>query len=181
MKDNITLIGMPGSGKSTTGVILAKLLSFKFLDTDILIQLNTQRSLQDIVDKEGHIFLRRVEEEEILKIRSEKTVISTGGSAVYSKKAMAHLSSFSEICFLKADFNVIKKRIRNFDQRGIAKARAQSFYDLFMERQPLYEEYTNMEIDCNKLSQDDAAGLIAEIYTNRLNAHKKRGGEINHV
>jgi shikimate kinase len=162
MKNNITLIGMPGSGKSTTGVILAKLLSFGFLDTDILIQRNTQRSLQDIVDKEGHVFLRRVEEEEIMKIRPEKTVISTGGSAVYSKKAMAHLSSFSEICFLRADFNIIEKRIRNFDQRGIAKARDQSFYDLFMERQPLYEAFADMEIDCNNLFQDDLAGLIAE-------------------
>jgi shikimate kinase len=181
MKDNITLIGMPGSGKSTTGVILAKLLSFGFLDTDILIQINTQRTLQDIVDKEGHIFLRGVEEGEILKITPEKTVISTGGSTVYSKKAMAHLSSFSEIVFLRADFNVIEKRIVNFDQRGIAKARYQSFYDLFIERQPLYEEYADMEIDCNKLSQDDAAGLIAEIFTNRINAHKKHGSEINHV
>lgn len=162
MKDNITLIGMPGSGKSTTGVILAKLLSFGFIDTDILIQLNLKRSLQDIVDKEGHIFLRQVEEEEIMKIRPEKSVISTGGSAVYSKKAMAHLSSFSEICFLRADFNVIKKRIRNFDQRGIARARDQSFYDLFMERQPLYEKYADMEIDCNSLSQEEAAGVIAE-------------------
>jgi shikimate kinase len=171
MKDNITLIGMPGSGKSTTGVILAKLLSFGFLDTDILIQLNTQRTLQNIVDKEGHLFLRRVEEEEIMKIRPEKTVISTGGSAGYSKKAMAHLSSFSEIVFLRADFNVIKKRIRNFDQRGIAKARDQSFYDLFMERQPLYEAFADMEIDCNKLSQDDVAVLIAELFTNRSSAY----------
>lgn len=162
MKDNITLIGMPGSGKSTTGVILAKLLSFGFLDTDILIQINTQRTLQDIVDKEGHLFLRSVEAEEILKIRPEKTVIATGGSAVYSKKVMVHLSSFSEIVFLRADFNVIEKRIVNFDQRGIAKARDQSFYDLFIERQALYEEYADMEIDCNSLSQEEAAGLIVE-------------------
>jgi shikimate kinase len=168
MKDSITLIGMPGSGKSTTAVILAKLLSFEFLDTDILIQRSTQRSLQDIVDKEGHIFLRRIEEKEILKIRPEKTVIATGGSAVYSKKAMTHLSSFSEIVFLRADFNVIEKRIVNFDQRGIAKARDQSFYDLFMERQPLYEKYADMEIDCNFLSQEEIAGLIAEKRLPRL-------------
>ncbi|MBN1904109.1 MAG: shikimate kinase [Deltaproteobacteria bacterium] len=160
--NNITLIGMPGSGKSTTGVILAKLLSFEFIDTDILIQLNLKRSLQDIVDKEGHIFLRRVEEDEILKISPDRCVISTGGSAVYSKKAMAHLSSFSVICFLRADFSVIEKRIVNFDQRGIAKAGDQSFYDLFMERQPLYEKYADIEIDCNSLSQEEAAGVIAE-------------------
>lgn len=162
MKTSITLVGMPGAGKSTTGVILAKLLSFGFIDTDLLIQQNRNRSLQDIVDKNGHIYLRRVEEEEILKICPEKCVIATGGSAVYSARAMEHLCSISTVVFLKADFDVIRNRINNFDQRGIAKSLDQSFEDLFMERQPLYERYAKVEVDCNSISQENAAELIAE-------------------
>ena len=161
-KNNITLTGMPGAGKSTTGVILAKLLSFGFMDTDLLIQVNRKRSLQDILNKEGHLYLRKIEEQEILKITPEKCVIATGGSAVYSDSAMDHLGSVSTIVFLKADFDVIEKRIKNFDRRGIAKARDQSFRDLFMERQPLYEKYAHIEIDCSRISQEEAAELITE-------------------
>lgn len=162
MKSNVTLVGMPGAGKSTTGVILAKLLSFGFMDTDLLIQQNRNMALQDIVDKNGHIYLRRVEEEEILKICPEKCVIATGGSAVYSAMAMEHLRSLSAVVFLKADFDVIRNRIKNFNQRGVAKALDQSFEDLFLERQPLYEKYAEVEIDCNSISQENAAELIAE-------------------
>lgn len=161
-KSNITLIGMPGAGKSTTGVILAKILSFGFLDTDLIIQLNRGRSLQDIVDSNGHLYLRTVEEEEILKITPEQCVIATGGSAVYSGKAMHHLGAISTVVFLSADFDVINKRINNFDQRGIAKASGQTFKDLFWERQPLYEKYAEIKIDCNSLSQENTAELIAK-------------------
>lgn len=160
MKSNVTLVGMPGAGKSTTGVILAKLLSFGFMDTDLLIQQNRNRSLQDIVDKNGYIYLRKVEEEEIIKIYPERYVIATGGSAVYSARAMEHLCSVSTVVFLKADFDVIRKRISNFDQRGIAKAQDQSFEDLFLERQPLYKKYAEIEINCSSVSQEDAAELI---------------------
>jgi shikimate kinase len=162
MKSNITLIGMPGAGKSTTGVILAKLLSLGFMDTDLLIQVNRKSSLQDIVDKKGHIYLRKVEEKEILKINLEKCVIATGGSAIYSRKAMEHLNSVSTIVFLKVSLDVLKNRINNYNQRGLAKAKDQSFEDLFLERQPLYEKYAEIEIDCNSVSQEKAAELIAE-------------------
>ncbi len=166
-RKNITLIGMPGAGKSTTGVILAKLFSFGFMDTDLLIQVNRKRSLQDIVNKEGPLYLRKVEEEEILKITPEKCVIATGGSAVYSDSAMVHLSSISTIVFLKADFDVIEKRIRNFDRRGIAKAKDQSFRDLFMERQPLYEKHAHIEVDCTGISQEEAAEAVIERLKNQ--------------
>lgn len=152
---------MPGAGKSTTGVILAKLLSFGFVDTDILIQQIQKKSLQDIVDETDHLNLRRIEEQEILKIHPEKHVIATGGSAVYSERAMVHLKGMSTIIFLKADFDIIKHRINNFDQRGIAKSRDQSFEELFQERQPLYEKYAQIVIDCNSITQEEAAGLIA--------------------
>ncbi len=162
MKSNVTLVGMPGAGKSTTGVILAKILSFGFMDTDLLIQQNRSRSLQDIVDKSGHIYLRKIEEEEILKICPERYVIATGGSAVYSARAMEHLCSISTVVFLKADFDVIRNRINNFAQRGIAKAPDQSFEDLFLERQPLYEKYSEIEIDCSSISQENTAEIITE-------------------
>ena len=162
MKSNLTLVGMPGAGKSTTGVILAKLLSLGFMDTDLLIQINRKSSLQDIVDKKGHLYLRKVEEEEILKINLEKCVIATGGSAVYSRKTMDHLSSISTVVFLKVSLDVLKNRISNFKERGLAKAPDQSFEDLFLERQPLYEKYAEITIDCNSISQERAAELIAE-------------------
>ena len=95
MKSNLTLIGMPGSGKSTIGIILAKNLGLGFIDTDVLIQINRQKSLQQILDENNHLYLRSVEEEEILKINVENHVIATGGSAVYSEKAMSHLLGIS--------------------------------------------------------------------------------------
>ena len=167
MKNNITLIGMPGSGKSTTGVILAKALSFGFLDTDILIQQSERKTLQEILDETGHLNLRSIEEKEILKVHPEKYVIATGGSAVYSKIAMEHLSSISSIVFLKADLAIIEQRIKNFNQRGIAKALDQTFKELFFERQPLYEKYAEILIDCNAISQEEAAEMIAEKYAVR--------------
>jgi shikimate kinase len=164
MKNNITLIGMPGAGKSTTGVILAKILSYGFVDTDLLIQQSQKKLLQEIVDGSDHLNLRRIEEKEILKINPVKHVIATGGSAVYSEKAMEHLCLISTIIFLKTDLDIIEKRISNFDSRGIAKAKEQTFKDIFIERQPLYENYAQIVIDCNSISQ----GMAAELINNQL-------------
>lgn len=161
MNSNITLIGMPGAGKSTAGIILAKCMSFGFIDTDILIQINRQKSLQQILNESGYLGLRRIEEEEILKLNIVNHVIATGGSAVYSKKAMSHLQAMSRIVFLKADFNTIRRRIHNFDSRGIAKAETQSFEDLYKERQELYRKYAEYTVDCNNINQEEAAEIIA--------------------
>ena len=163
MKTNLTLIGMPGAGKSTTGIILAKNLGLGFFDTDILIQINQQKRLQDILDSKGYIDLRKIEEQEILKINIENNVISTGGSAVYSQQAMTHLQSISKIIFLKAGFEVLEKRINNFATRGIAKAENQTFKELFKERQILYKKYADITINCNVLTQDLAAEKIIKI------------------
>jgi len=163
VKTNLTLIGMPGAGKSTTGIILAKNLGLEFFDTDILIQINQQKRLQDILDSKGYLDLRKIEEQEILKINIEDNVISTGGSAVYSQQAMTHLQSISKMIFLKADFEVLEKRINNFATRGIAKAENQTFKELFKERQILYKRYADITIDCNALTQDLAAEKIIKI------------------
>ena len=107
-KNNITLIGMPGAGKSTIGIILAKYMAFGFIDTDVLIQINYQKSLQQIMDDADYLHLRRIEETEILKINIDRHVIATGGSAVYSEKAMAHLADISRVVFLKAAYETLR-------------------------------------------------------------------------
>jgi shikimate kinase len=162
MASNLTLIGMPGAGKSTIGIILAKNLAMGFIDTDILIQINHQRPLQQILDEGGHLNLRVIEEQEILKLNIENQIIATGGSAVYSAAAMAHLGKISTIIFLDVRLDVLKKRIHNFETRGIAKTAGQSFDDLFRERRTLYEKYADITIDANDLDQDQLAVLISD-------------------
>ncbi len=162
MKSNITLIGMPGAGKSTIGIILAKNLGLGFIDTDVLIQINQQKTLQQIIDETDHYNLRMIEKKEILKLNIHNHVIATGGSAAYSEKAMAHLRNISKIIFLEVDFEEIKKRIRNFSTRGIAKAKDQTFYDLFKERQILYKKYAEVTINCNQFNQEELAMQIAK-------------------
>jgi len=160
MKTNITLIGMPGAGKSTVGIIVAKYLSLDFIDTDVLIQVNCHKSLQHILDESDHLNLRRIEEEEILKLQVENHVIATGGSAVYSGKAMAHLLNISTVIFLKVEYEELEKRIHNFKTRGIAKASDQTFRQMFNERQILYNRYADITIECNHLDQEEVADII---------------------
>jgi shikimate kinase len=118
---------MPGAGKSTIGIILAKNLGLGFIDTDVLVQINQQKTLQQILNESNHLHLRAVEEKEILKLNIESHVIATGGSVVYSEKAMDHLRTISKIIFLETDFEILKNRIHNFETRGIAKTKKQSF------------------------------------------------------
>ncbi|MFQ5586400.1 MAG: shikimate kinase [Thermodesulfobacteriota bacterium] len=167
MKSNITLIGMPGAGKSTVGVIAAKYLSLGFIDTDVLIQVNRHKSLQQIIDESDHINLRRIEEEEILKLQVENHVIATGGSAVYSEAAMAHLLKISMVMFLKVEYEELEKRIHNFETRGIAKAKDQTFRELFNERQVLYNRYAEITVECDTLDQEEVAAIVAARYNDR--------------
>jgi shikimate kinase len=163
-KNNITLIGMPGAGKSTIGIILAKYLSFGFIDTDVLIQINHQKSLQQIMDETGYLNLRKIEENEIIKINIEKHIIATGGSAVYSEKAMQHLQGISVVIFLEVEYDMLKKRIHNYKTRGIAKSDTQSFRELYDERQMLYKKYGEVIIDCGARDQEEIAETISDRY-----------------
>ena len=163
MKSNITLIGMPGAGKSTIGIILAKNLGLGFIDTDVLIQINRQKTLQQILEESNHLHLRAIEEEEILKINIKNHVIATGGSVAYSQKAMSHLKNISKIIFLEVSLETLKKRIHNFETRGIAKDKNQSFKELFEERQLLYKRYAEVTIDGNRLDQERLALKIGEL------------------
>ena len=163
MKTNLTLIGMPGAGKSTVGIILAKNLGLGFIDTDVLIQINRQKTLQQILDESDHLNLRAIEEEEILKLNISQHVIATGGSAAYSEKAMAHLQHISTIVFLKVSFDEIERRIRNFATRGIAKSKDQTFQELFDERQILYRRYAQFVLSCDGLNQEQVAEEISRL------------------
>ncbi len=144
---------MPGAGKSTVGIILAKNLSFGFIDTDVLIQINQQKSLQHIIDESDHLNLRAIEEHEIMKLNIKNHIIATGGSAAYSTNAMSHLLNISRVIFLEVGFEEIKKRIHNFKTRGIAKSKNQTFRELYDERQFLYKKYAEITINCNRLDQ----------------------------
>jgi shikimate kinase len=157
---NLILIGMPGSGKSTIGVILAKKSSHDFIDTDVLIQSHEHRSLQDIVDNDGYMALREIEEKWVLTLDVENTVIATGGSVVYSEKSMSHLTSLGSIIFLDANLANLEKRITDYDQRGIARRPDQSFTELFEERSELYRRYAQITLECDDLNQEAICAKI---------------------
>ena len=159
-RTNIVLIGMPGAGKSTVGVILAKRTARDFIDTDVLIQLDQKKPLQDIVDKQGHLALRAVEERVLLGLHCESTVIATGGSAVYSEAAMRHLRNLGVIVYLQLDLSALERRVADFSMRGLAKRADQSFADLYAERKPLYERCAEITIDCAGKSPEQISAEI---------------------
>lgn len=152
---NIILIGMPGSGKSTVGVLLAKRLGFGFVDTDLLIQQTAGRSLQDIVDQDGYQALRRIEEDVLLKLDVQRQVISTGGSAVYSSSGMHHLKSGGVVVFLDIPFPVVVHRIGDYSLRGISRKPGQTLEALFDERLKLYNQYADLLVRSEGRNQDE--------------------------
>lgn len=166
---NIILIGMPGSGKSTVGVILAKLTARDFVDTDVIIQTSRQRKLQDIVDTEGHLALRAVEAAVILDLRVHNHVIATGGSAVYSGPAMAHLKNDGVAVFLEVGCAELLSRLGDFSRRGIAKRPDQRFQDIYEERMRLYRQYADITIDCSGRTQEGVClEIIKRVFDNAV-------------
>jgi shikimate kinase len=157
---NIVLIGMPGSGKSTVGVILAKMTGRDFVDTDVLIQKEQGRSLQDIVDRDGYLKLREIEEKTILKLECRNHVIATGGSAVYSQAAMTRLKTDGIAVFLNADLQTLLTRVKDFETRGLAKRPDQGVADLFSERHALYRKYADVIIDCEGITHEEVCEKI---------------------
>jgi len=159
-KSNIVLIGMPGSGKSTIGVILAKRTSHDFVDTDLVIQTSVQRSLQDILDQDGYLRLREIEAEVLQHLHVRNHVISTGGSAVYSDAAMQHLKQDALCIYLDVSLDTLCSRITDYETRGIAKRPDQSFDDLFAERTRLYRQYADITINGDGKNQDQVCNEI---------------------
>jgi shikimate kinase len=159
---------MPGSGKSTVGIILAKMMTRSFMDTDILIQNSESRSLQQIVNESGHMALRTIEEQVLLRIQCRNHVIATGGSAAYSEPAMGHLGKDGIFVFLHADMAALNSRIHNYETRGLAKRPDQTFQDLFDERLALYERYADITIASSNLTQDQVCdAIVDELYRTR--------------
>lgn len=142
----ISLIGFPGSGKSTVGVLLAKRLGANFIDTDILIQNQEGATLAEIIDQRDHVYLRQIEEQVLLDMPIHPSVISTGGSVIYSPKVMTRLVETSTVVFLSARLDTVEYRISLAPDRGIASSPEQTLGDIYRERVPLYERWAKVTI-----------------------------------
>lgn len=163
MKNNIVLIGMPGSGKSTVGVLLAKIIGYNFIDSDLLIQAREKKKLYEIIDEKGVEYFDRVENEVNASIECENTVIATGGSVVYGKEAMEHLKEIGTVVYLNVPLRELEKRLVNMATRGISMKEGQTLKDLFLERTELYEKYCDIEAKCYHKSLTKNAYLIRDL------------------
>ena len=164
---NIVLIGMPGAGKSTAGVILAKTLRRNFIDTDILLQERSGRLLQDIIDTDGPDAFRKLEEETILSLHCRNTVIATGGSVVFSGRAMEHLRKDGVVVYLKVSFGTMERRLRNIRTRGIVLSRGETLREMYDERVPLYELYADITVSCSGEDFETVVGRVIDEIADR--------------
>lgn len=163
-KDNIILIGMPGAGKSTLGIVLAKIMNYKFVDADLLIQNQCDKTLQKLIDACGPEGFIQVENQILSDIVAERTVIATGGSAVYSDAAMTHLGEIGRVVYLKISYDELKSRLIDFSERGVVlkSGIGMSLRDLYEERAPLYERYADITVNVDDLSITAAARKVAD-------------------
>ena len=161
-KSNIVLTGMPGVGKSTVGVILAKELGFKFLDADLLIQQQEGRLLREIIAKEGAEGFIEVENRVNASICAERTIIATGGSAVYGKEAMQHLKEIGTVVYLEVSFDTIQTRLEDIKGRGVVLKKGQTLKDLYEERVPLYRKYADVVISEESLNIEQTVQKLLE-------------------
>ena len=163
-RDNIVLIGMPGAGKSTLGIVLAKIMNYDFVDADLLIQQQSDKTLERIIDAIGPEGFIQVENQVLSQIEREHTIIATGGSAVYSDEAMRHLSSIGRVVYLQIAYDELKGRLSDLSERGVVMKGGigMSLRDLFDERKPLYEKHADITVDVNDLSITAAARKVAD-------------------
>jgi len=159
---NLILIGMPGAGKSTLGVILAKTLGWKFTDTDLVIQEMTGRLLQEIIDTNGIDAFKKIEEEAVLSLHCHNTVIATGGSVVFSKRAMNHLKDAGIALYLRISLDEMIRRLDNITTRGIVLASGESLPEMYNRRIPLYEKYADITIECSGDHFETVVGRVLE-------------------
>ena len=160
--NNITLIGMPGVGKSTIGVVLAKILGYQFLDSDLLIQQQEERRLSRIIEEEGIEGFKKIENRVNASIEVQDTVIATGGSVVYCEEAMQHLKSVGKVVYLKLSYKSIKKRLGNLKGRGVVLKEGQTLLDLYEERIPLYEKYADIVVNEEGRSLEEGIRAVLE-------------------
>ena len=160
---NIVLIGMPGAGKSTVGVVLAKNLGMSFMDSDLVIQEQEGKKLHEIIEECGTDGFVKVEERINASLNPTNTIIATGGSVVYGQKAMEHLGEIGTICYLKLSYESIRDRLGDLAQRGVVLKEGQTLLGLYQERTPLYEKYAHIVVDCENKSIREVVNEIAQI------------------
>ena len=171
--ENVILIGMPGAGKSTVGVVLAKRLGYRFIDSDLVIQEHYGKLLQDLIEEEGTEGFWQIEDEVNATMKGKKTVIATGGSAVYGNKAMQHFHRMGIIVYLKLSYEEIAERVGDLHSRGVTLREGQTLRELYEERLPLYERYADLTVECDGKSLREIATELDE----RLQAAEEKRQE----
>lgn len=160
--NNITLIGMPGAGKSTIGVVLAKVMGYDFIDSDLLIQKAEGKLLWQIMRDCGNDGFNRIEERVNSQIQTDHAVIATGGSVIYGPKAMEHLRQISTVVYLKVSYSILEKRLGDLNKRGVVLEPDQTLLDLYKHRVPLYEQYAHVTVNVGHKSVQRSAQAICE-------------------
>ena len=148
---NITLIGMPGAGKSTVGVVLAKRMGMDFIDTDLIIQKEYNKTLSEIINEKGIEEFKKVENDVISKLELDNTIIATGGSAVYGKEAMKHLRDISKVVYIELTEENIEDRLGDLNERGVVLEDGETLQELYDERIPLYKKYAHIIVNANDM------------------------------
>lgn len=161
-KENVILIGMPGAGKSTVGVVLAKMLGYRFVDSDLVIQEKTGKLLYELIDEYGLEGFREIENNVNVSLEPQRSVIATGGSAVYGAEAMQHFAGIGHVVYLKLSCAEIENRLGDLHTRGVAMRPEQTLEDLYREREPLYNKYAEIIIACKEKSLREVAVEIYE-------------------
>lgn len=162
MKDNIVLIGMPGAGKSTLGVLIAKALNYRFVDTDLTIQENTGELLCETIERIGTESFLELENEILRKIDCKRTVIATGGSAVYGEEAMRHLHAIGTVVYINLSLGEIERRVKDITTRGVVMKHGKTLADAYAERTALYSEYADIVIDCDEYTIEESVEALVE-------------------
>lgn len=161
--DNITLIGMPGAGKSTLGVVLAKRLGYRFVDTDLLLQEGTGMLLSDLIERRGIEGFIEEENKLLAGLRCSHHVIATGGSAVYSERGMENLKKLGRVVFIDIDMTELPKRLHtDLFTRGVVIRSGSTLQDLYDERRPLYQKYADITVNTVGLSTLEAVELLSD-------------------
>lgn len=160
MKRSVILIGMPGAGKSTVGVVLAKAMGLPFVDTDLLIQQKEGALLQEIIRQKGIAYFKECEQRHITEATFAHQVVATGGSAVYGAKAMEHLKTFGDVVYLEVSVAELSRRIRNFEARGIVKTDGETLEEILEQRRRLYEQYQDITVHCDGLHTEQVVSQI---------------------
>ena len=162
---NIILTGMPGAGKSTVGVVLAKKLGYGFTDCDLVIQEKTGRLLHQLIEQRGEAGFLMLENEINASLERNLCVIATGGSAVYGKEAMDHFGQIGTVVYLKLPYDELEERLGDLHERGVVLKEGFTLRDLYEERVPLYEKYADVTVDCHGKSIREIVSEISERYS----------------